>query len=61
MALAESERGLDFAGESQHECIAAEWPDDLHRNRHAVGGKSARQRDPRLAAQVEGISVGGSR
>src|SRR5215471_18858694 len=59
MVLAESERGLDFAGENQHEYVAAEWPDDLHRNRHAVWRKSARQRDRRLAAQVEGIRVRG--
>src|SRR5262245_43636830 len=59
MALAESERGLDFAGESQHERVAAEWSDDLHGNRHAVWRKSARQRDCRLAAQVEGIRVWG--
>src|SRR5689334_7579627 len=59
MTLAESERGLDFAGKSHHEFVAAEWPDDLHGNRHAVWRKSTRQRDRRLAAQVERIRVWG--
>jgi hypothetical protein len=43
MALAESKDSLDFAGESQHECVAAEWPDDLHGDRHAIWRKSARE------------------